>query len=108
MQEYGIVLWFAYWSWNLDQNNDVPEWQTEYKINVQASKMWFVVVAFLSLSVIKYWIQGKLGPAGPRDLNDAILEPVRETLRVRSRQAALAEVIDELDDGTDASESDVE
>ena len=69
---------------------------------------WFVVVAFLSLSVIRYWIQGKLGPAGPRDLNDAILEPAQETLRVRSRQAALAEVIDELDDGTDASESDVE
>ena len=33
---------------------------------------------------------------------------VVETLRVRSRQAALAEVIDELDDGTDASDSDVE
>ena len=50
----------------------------------------------------------ELGPAGPRDLNDAIMEPTRETLRVRSRQAALAEVIDELDDGTDASDFDVE
>ena len=44
----------------------------------------------------------------PRDLNVAILVPARETLRVRSRQAALAEVNDELDDGTDVSDSDVE
>ena len=35
----------------------------------------------------------ELGPAGPRDLNDAILEPAQETLRGRSRQAALAEVM---------------
>ena len=32
---------------------------------------------------------------------------VVETLRVRSRQATLAEVIDELDDGTDASDSEL-
>ena len=44
----------------------------------------------------------------PRDLNDAILEPAWETLRVWSGQAALTEVIDKLDDGTDASDSDVE
>ena len=35
------------------------------------------------------------------------LEPARETLRVRSRQDAVAEVIDELDDGTDASDSEL-
>jgi len=42
-----------------------------------------------------------------RELNNAILEPARETLRVRSRQDAVAEVIDELDDGTDASDSEL-
>ena len=64
--------------------------------------------SFPSLTFIRNRNQGEHGPAGPRDLNDAILEPAQETLRVRSRQAALAEVIDELDDGTDASDSDVE
>ena len=42
----------------------------------------------------------------PEDLNDAILEPVRESLRARRRQAAYKEVIDELDDITDDSDLD--
>ena len=45
---------------------------------------------------------------GPEDLNDAILEPVRESLRTRRRQAAYKEVIDELDDITDDSDLDDE
>ena len=45
---------------------------------------------------------------GPEDLNDAILEPVRESLRGRRRQAAYKEVIDELDDITDDSDLDDE
>ena len=32
------------------------------------------------------------------DLNEAILEPARESLRSRRRRAALADVIDDLDD----------
>ena len=32
------------------------------------------------------------------DLNEAILEPARESLRSRRRRAAFAAVIDELDD----------
>ena len=45
---------------------------------------------------------------GPEDLNDAILEPVRESLRARRRQAAYKEMIDELDDITDDSDLDDE
>ena len=45
---------------------------------------------------------------GLEDLNDAILEPVRESLRARRRQAAYKEVIDELDDITDDSDLDDE
>ena len=45
---------------------------------------------------------------GPEDLNDAILEPVRESLMARRRQAAYKEVIDELDDITDDSDLDDE
>ena len=45
---------------------------------------------------------------GPEDLNDAILEHVRESLRARRRQAAYKEVIDELDDITDDSDLDDE
>ena len=45
---------------------------------------------------------------GPEDPNDAILEPVRESLRARRRQAAYKEVIDELDDITDDSDLDDE
>ena len=45
---------------------------------------------------------------GPEDLNDAILEPVRESLRARRRQAAYEEVIDELGDITDDSDLDDE
>ena len=45
---------------------------------------------------------------GPEDLNDAILEPVRESLRARRRQAAYKEVINELDDITDDSDLDDE
>ena len=45
---------------------------------------------------------------GPEDLNDAILEPVRDSLRARRRQAAYKEVIDELDDITDDSDLDDE
>ena len=45
---------------------------------------------------------------GPEGLNDAILEPVRESLRARRRQAAYEEVIDELDDITDDSDLDDE
>ena len=45
---------------------------------------------------------------GPEDLNDAILEPVRESLRARRRQAAYEEVIDGLDDITDDSDLDNE
>ncbi len=45
---------------------------------------------------------------GPEDLNDAILEPVRESLRARRRQAAYKEVIEELDDITDDSDLDDE
>ena len=40
------------------------------------------------------------------DLNDAVLEPVRESLRARRRQAAYEEVLDELDDNTDNSNLD--
>ena len=32
------------------------------------------------------------------DLNEAILEPARESLRTRRRRAAFAAVVDELDD----------
>ena len=45
---------------------------------------------------------------GPEDLNDAILEPVRESLRARRRQAAYEEVIDDLDDIIDDSDLDDE
>ena len=45
---------------------------------------------------------------GPEDLNDAILEPVRESLRTRRWQAAYEEVIDGLDDITDDSDLDDE
>ena len=45
---------------------------------------------------------------GPEDLNDAILEPVRESLMTRRRQAGYKEVIDELDDITDDSDLDDE
>ena len=45
---------------------------------------------------------------GPEDLNDAILEPVRELLRARRRQAAYEKVIDELDHITDDSDLDDE
>ena len=45
---------------------------------------------------------------GPENLNEAILEPVRESLRARRRQAAYKEVIDELDDITDDSDLDDE
>ena len=38
-------------------------------------------------------------------LDDAILEPGRESLRVRRRRAAYAEVVDELADGTDGSDN---
>ena len=41
-------------------------------------------------------------------LDDAILEPTRESLRVRRRRAAYAEVVDELDDGSDDSDLDEE
>ena len=43
---------------------------------------------------------------GAEDLNDAVLEPVRESLRAIRRQAAYEEVLDELDDNTDNSNLD--
>ena len=39
-------------------------------------------------------------------LNDAILEPRRESLRARRRRGAYAEVLDELDEGSDDSDLD--
>ena len=52
--------------------------------------------------------QVELDTAGALDLNDVILEPARETLIARRRQAAYAEVVDELEDDTDVSDSAVE
>ena len=39
---------------------------------------------------------------------NSILEPARETLIARKRQAAYAEVVDELEDDNDVSDSDDE
>ena len=44
--------------------------------------------------------------AGANILNDAILEPRRESLRARRRRGAYAEVLDELDEGSDDSDLD--
>ena len=44
--------------------------------------------------------------AGANILNDAILEPKRESLRARRRRGAYAEVLDELDEGSDDSDLD--
>ena len=44
--------------------------------------------------------------AGANILNEAILEPRRESLRARRRRAASAEVLDELADGSDDSDID--
>ena len=41
---------------------------------------------------------------GSEDLNGAVLETVRESLRAMRRQAAYEEVPDELDDNTDNSD----
>ena len=40
----------------------------------------------------------RLGQMVVENLNEAILEPARESLRSRRRRAALADVIDDLDD----------
>ena len=52
--------------------------------------------------------QGELDTAGTLDLNNAIQEPDRETLIARRRQAAYPEVVYELEDDTDVSDSNVE
>ena len=52
--------------------------------------------------------QVELDTASALDLNDAILEPARETLIAGRRQAAFADVVDELEDDTGVSDSDVE
>ena len=44
--------------------------------------------------------------AGANILDEAILEPRRESLRARRRRAAYAEVLDELADGSDDSDID--
>ena len=44
--------------------------------------------------------------AGANILNDAILEPRRESLRARRRRGAYAEVLNELDEGSDDSDLD--
>ena len=43
---------------------------------------------------------------GANILDEAILEPRRESLRARRRRAAYAEVLDELADGSDDSDID--
>ena len=58
------------------------------------------MTCFLSLTVIKVSLT--------LDLNYAILEPPRETLRASRRQVPHAEVVDELEDGTGVSDSGVE
>ena len=44
--------------------------------------------------------------AGANILDEAILEPRRESLRARRRRAAYAEVLEELADGSDDSDID--
>ena len=44
--------------------------------------------------------------AGANILEEAILEPRRESLRARRRRAAYAEVLEELADGSDDSDID--
>ena len=44
--------------------------------------------------------------AGANILDEAILEPRRESLRARRRRAAYAEVLDELADSSDDSDID--
>ena len=56
---------------------------------------------------INIWqIERNVEVDGAEDLNDAVLEPVRESLRAIRRQAAYEEVLDELDDNTDNSNLD--
>ena len=43
-------------------------------------------------------IADRVGDVGETLLNEAILEPARESLRTRRRRAAFAAVVDELDD----------
>ena len=45
---------------------------------------------------------------GAENLDDTILEPMRESLRARRRQAAYEEVVDELGEFTDDSDFDDE
>ena len=56
---------------------------------------------------INIWqIERNVEVDGAEDFNDAVLEHVRESLRVMRRQAAYEEVLDELDDNTDNSNLD--